>query len=72
MLYYNLKNQHKFFWSLINCLNRLLSLKKHEVVKFSGSEGSVKDKKNGAMTTKDYAVALNLLMLALTMFCSLF
>uniref|UniRef100_A0A1J3G8V2 Xylogen-like protein 11 n=1 Tax=Noccaea caerulescens TaxID=107243 RepID=A0A1J3G8V2_NOCCA len=37
-----------------------------------GSEGSEKDKKNGAMTIKDYGVALNLLMLALTMFCSLF
>ncbi|ESQ50102.1 hypothetical protein EUTSA_v10002151mg [Eutrema salsugineum] len=38
----------------------------------SGSEGSEKDKKNGGITTKDAGVALNSLILALFMICSLF
>ncbi|ESQ50101.1 hypothetical protein EUTSA_v10002151mg [Eutrema salsugineum] len=38
----------------------------------AGSEGSEKDKKNGGITTKDAGVALNSLILALFMICSLF
>lgn len=35
------------------------------MIEFSGSEGSEKGKKNGGVTSKDYGVALNSLVLIL-------